>query len=242
VRDYLTSWQRVGQFTDAESGKHAARPKSAKAMPGRKVRKSEWFQAEKHGYWTGSVDKFRDKLIRGMLDNGYTQEYAERTFRQIEGFGSYGFPESHAASFALIAYASSWMKCHHPEVFLCAILNAQPMGFYAPAQLVRDAREHGVEVRAVDINYSQYECTLEGTDGPCHAVRLGLGMARGLAEKYGKQITAARGDTPYVSVEELWRRAGVPVAALERLAGADAFRSLKISRRDASWANQGAAR
>jgi error-prone DNA polymerase len=97
--------------------------------------------------FTGGVDKFRDKLIRGMLDNGYAQEYAERTFRQIEGLGSYGFPESHAASFALVAYASSWMKCHHPDVFLCAILNAQPMGFYAPAQLVRDAREHGVEVR-----------------------------------------------------------------------------------------------
>src|SRR5262249_13097189 len=138
--------------------------------------------------FTGGVDKFRAKLIRGMLDNGYTQEYAERTFRQVEGFGSYGFPESHAASFALIAYASSWMKCHHPDVFLCAILNAQPMGFYAPAQLVRDAREHGVEVLPVDVNHSQYECTLEGSDGPCHAVRLGLGMARGLAEKHGKQI------------------------------------------------------
>jgi error-prone DNA polymerase len=177
--------------------------------------------------FTGGVDKFRDKLIRGMLDNGYAQEYAERTFRQIEGLGSYGFPESHAASFALVAYASSWMKCHHPDVFLCAILNAQPMGFYAPAQLVRDAREHGVEVRPVDINHSQYECTLEGTDGPRHAVRLGLGMARGLAEKHGKQIAAARGDKPYISAEELWRRAGVPVAALERLARADAFRSLK---------------
>jgi error-prone DNA polymerase len=186
--------------------------------------------------FTGGVDKFREKLIRGMLDNGYTQEYAERTFRQIEGFGSYGFPESHAASFALIAYASSWMKCHHPDVFLCAILNAQPMGFYAPAQLVRDARDHGVEVRPVDINHSQYECTLEGSDGLRHAVRLGLGMARGLAEKHGKQIAAARSDKPYTSMEELWRRAGVPVAALERLARADAFRSLKMSRRDAAWA------
>ena len=105
--------------------------------------------------FTGGVNKFQDKLITGMLDNGYTREFAERTFRQLEGFGSYGFPESHAASFALIAYASSWMKCHHPDVFLAAILNAQPMGFYAPAQLVRDAREHGVEVRPVDVNLSR---------------------------------------------------------------------------------------
>ena len=113
--------------------------------------------------FTGGVNKFQDKLITGMLDNGYTREFAERTFRQLEGFGSYGFPESHAASFALIAYASSWMKCHHPDVFLAAILNAQPMGFYAPAQLVRDAREHGVEVRPVDINQSTWDCTLEAT-------------------------------------------------------------------------------
>ena len=115
--------------------------------------------------FTGGVHKFQDKLITGMLDNGYTREFAERTFRQLEGFGSYGFPESHAASFALIAYASSWMKCHHPDVFLAAILNAQPMGFYAPAQLVRDAREHGVEVRPVDVNLSQWDCTLEATAG-----------------------------------------------------------------------------
>src|SRR5258708_10454108 len=110
---------------------------------------------------TGGVHKFQDKLITGMLDNGYTREFAERTFKQLEGFGSYGFPESHAASFALIAYASSWMKCHHPDVFLAAILNAQPMGFYAPAQLVRDARGHGVEVRPVDISRSDWDCTLE---------------------------------------------------------------------------------
>jgi error-prone DNA polymerase len=114
---------------------------------------------------TGGVNAFRDKLITGMLDNGYAREYAERTYRQLEGFGSYGFPESHAASFALIAYASSWMKCHHPDVFLAAILNAQPMGFYAPAQLVRDAREHGVEVRPVDVNLSQWDCTLEPENG-----------------------------------------------------------------------------
>ena len=131
-----------------------------------------------------------------MLDNGYTKEFADRTFRQLEGFGSYGFPESHAASFALIAYASSWMKCHHPDVFLAAILNAQPMGFYAPAQLVRDARDHGVEVRTVDINQSTWDCTLETAEGNYHAVRLGFCMVRGLTKKDVERIVAVRADAP----------------------------------------------
>ena len=111
--------------------------------------------------FTGGVNKFKDKLIQGMIDNGYDIEFANRTFRQLEGFGSYGFPESHAASFALIAYASSWMKCHHPDVFCAAILNAQPMGFYEPSQLVRDARNHGVEIRPIDVNKSAWDCSLE---------------------------------------------------------------------------------
>src|SRR6202043_1464383 len=124
--------------------------------------------------FTGGVHKFQDKLIKGMLDNGYTQEFSERTFRQLEGFGSYGFPESHAASFALIAYASSWLKCHHPDVFCAALLNAQPMGFYAPAQIVRDARDHGAEVRPVCVNASRWDCTLEPMHDESHfAVRLG---------------------------------------------------------------------
>ncbi|ODN71756.1 Error-prone DNA polymerase [Methylobrevis pamukkalensis] len=129
----------------------------------------------------GTVSAFRDKLIEGMVARGYEQAFAERTFRQLEGFGSYGFPESHAASFALIAYASSWMKCHHPDVFCAALLNAQPMGFYAPAQIVRDAREHGVEVRPVDVNASRWDTTLEPPSDPRggrHAVRLGLRMAK----------------------------------------------------------------
>src|SRR5829696_7550700 len=170
-----------------------------------------------------------------MTANGYPSEFAERTFKQLEGFGSYGFPESHAASFALIAYASSWMKCHHPDVFLAAILNAQPMGFYAPAQLVRDAERHGVEVRPPDINHSRWDCTLEPADGGRFAVRLGLRMVRGLANRDGALIVAARGHLPFGSVQELWRRAGVPVAALERLAEADAFGSLGLSRRQALW-------
>ena len=149
------------------------------------------------------------------------------------------FPESHAASFALIAYASSWMKCHHPDVFCCALLNAQPMGFYAPAQLVRDAQQHGVEIRPVDINHSRWDCTLEPARRRAFAVRLGLRMAKGLSNADGAAIALARGDTPFESIEDIWRRAGVPVAALERLAEADAFGSLGLNRRDALWAHQG---
>ena len=196
---------------------------------------------------TGGVHAFHDKLVDGMEANGYTREFAEKTFKQIQGFGSYGFPESHAASFAIIAYASSWVKCHHPDVFCCALLNAQPMGFYAPAQIVRGARDHGVEVRPVDVNHSRWDCTLESTPivtpwvpgaspGTRFAVRLGLRMAKGLAEEDGVAIVVKRGEHPYASIEELSRRAGVPVAALERLAEADAFGSLGAARRDAIWA------
>ena len=185
---------------------------------------------------TGGVHHFKDKLIAGMVKNGYTAEFAEKTFSQIEGFGSYGFPESHAASFALIAYASSWMKCHHPDVFCAALLNAQPMGFYAPAQIVRDARQHGVEVRPVDVNHSRWDSTLEPAEGPFLAVRLGLRMAKGLAEAHGAQVVFARGEHPYAGIEELWRRTRVPVAALERLAEADAFGAMGLDRRGALWA------
>jgi error-prone DNA polymerase len=188
--------------------------------------------------FTGGIHKFQEKLITGMLDNGYSRAFAEHTFKQLEGFGSYGFPESHAASFALIAYASSWMKCHHPDVFLAAILNAQPMGFYAPAQLVRDAREHDVEVRPVDINKSQWDCTLEATTETRCAVRLGFGMVRGLVQKDGERIVSMR-SRAYTSVEELWRCASVPVAALDCIARADGFRGLGLSRREAAWAIKG---
>ena len=187
---------------------------------------------------TGGVSPFRDKMINGMVERGYTAEFAERTFKQIEGFGSYGFPESHAASFALIAYASSWMKCHHPDVFCAALLNAQPMGFYAPAQVARDAREHGVEVRPVCVNASAWDCTLEDTDGRRMAVRMGLRMAKGLAEAHAMAVLDRRG-AGYASVEDVWRRAAVPVAALERLAEADGFGSLGTDRRAALWAIRG---
>ena len=189
--------------------------------------------------FTGGVHHFHDKMIAGMLERGYTRDFAERTFSQIEGFGSYGFPESHAASFALIAYASAWLKCHHPDVFCCALLNAQPMGFYAPAQIVRDARLHGVEVRPVCVNASAWDCTLEPCRGRYLAVRMGLRMAKGLNSTHADTVIARRSSVPYRSVEEVHRRSGVPRAALEKLAEADAFQSLGLSRRDALWAIRG---
>ena len=188
--------------------------------------------------FTGGVSGFKQKLIEGMVDRGYERDFAEQTFRQLEGFGSYGFPESHAASFALIAYASAWLKCWHPDVFCAALLNAQPMGFYAPAQIVRDAVAHGVDVRPVCVNASRWDCALEPTeDDSRFAVRLGLRMVKGLANAHGGAIVAARADRPFASVDDLWRRAGVPSAALVHLAEADAFRpALGLARREALWA------
>ncbi|MBP0445053.1 error-prone DNA polymerase [Roseomonas sp. SSH11] len=191
--------------------------------------------------FTGGVSAFKEKLVSGMVARGYDQAFAERTFSQIEGFGSYGFPESHAASFALIAYASSWLKCHHPDAFCAGLLNSQPMGFYAPAQVVRDAREHGVEVRPVCVNRSSWDCTLEPTVGRHLAVRLGLRMARGLDVAHGEALVARRGGTPYRSPEEIQRRARIPVAALRHLAEADAFLGLGLGRREALWAIRGLA-
>lgn len=188
--------------------------------------------------FTGGVSSFKEKLIQGMVDNGYQRDFAEATFKQLEGFGSYGFPESHAASFALIAYASAWLKCWHPDIFCAALLNAQPMGFYAPAQIVRDAIEHRVDVRPVCANASRWDCTLEPTeDDSRFAVRLGLRMVKGLANAHGAAIVAARADQPFASIDDLWRRAGVPSAALVQLAEADAFHpALGLARREALWA------
>jgi error-prone DNA polymerase len=252
---------------------------------------------------TGGVSRFEDQMIEGMVARGYERDFAERTFKQIEGFGSYGFPESHAASFAKIAYASSWMKCHHPDIFCAAILNAQPMGFYQPAQLVRDAQNHGVEVRPVCINRSRWDTRMEGSKNsspgfpgegdqakpgggalaesgrtpppsfgmsrcelppavrshaggmaacsspsPAKAgeelrdlipLRLGLRMVRGLSNLHAARILAARADAPFDSVEDVWRRSGVPVAALEKLADADAFATLGLDRRQALWRVRG---
>ncbi|MES2753457.1 MAG: error-prone DNA polymerase [Pseudomonadota bacterium] len=189
---------------------------------------------------TGGVGEFRERLISGMLKNGIKIEFAERLVKQIEGFGSYGFPESHAASFAKIAYASSWMKCHHPDVFCAALLNAQPMGFYAPAQIVRDAREHGVEVLPVCVLTSEWDTTVGPASDACYRpLRLGLRIVAGLAADDAGRILLARGNRPFRSVEDVWRRSGVKAAALEKLAQADAFAGLGLNRRAALWAIRG---
>jgi error-prone DNA polymerase len=201
---------------------------------------------------TGTIGNYRDRMIEGMVAKGYDREFAARCFKQIEGFGEYGFPESHAAAFALLVYASCWFKAFYPDVFCAAILNSQPMGFYAPAQLVRDAREHGVEMRPVDVNFSGWDCLLEraafdpsriatrhaemrGVIQSRHAVRLGFRQVKGLSEKDMDQLVERRG-AGYVSVRDLWLRSGLPASVIERLAGADAFRSIGIDRREALWA------
>ena len=188
---------------------------------------------------TGGVSQFEEKMVGGMIKRGYEREFAENTFKQIEGFGSYGFPESHAASFAKIAYASSWMKYYHPDIFCAALLNAQPMGFYAPAQLVRDAREHGVEVRPVCVNASRWDCTLEGQGEGLLPLRLGFRQVKGLSNDHGALIAAAAMEGPFGSVEDVWRRSGVPASALEKLADADAFQALGLDRRQALWKIRG---
>ncbi|MEA2758873.1 MAG: error-prone polymerase [Methylobacteriaceae bacterium] len=205
----------------------------------------------------GSIGELKTKMIEGMVAKNYPREFAERCFQQIEGFGTYGFPESHAASFANLVYASAWMKCRYPDVFAAAILNSQPMGFYAPAQLVRDARDHGIEMREVDINESEWDHRLEqfaegGSRGVLHlrhssmrddirsiyAVRLGFRQIKGLEQTESELLVKLR-NRGYDSVRDLWLRTGLPPSVLERLAEADAFSSLGLSRRDALWAVRG---
>jgi error-prone DNA polymerase len=179
----------------------------------------------------GTIDLLQDKMVERMVARGYDRDFATRCFHQIRGFGEYGFPESHAASFAHLVYVSSWIKWRYPAAFAAALLNSQPMGFYAPAQIVRDAQEHGVEVRPVDVNQSDWDSTLE----PGPALRLGLRQIEGLRLDDATRLVAARGGRPYVSVEDVRRRAGIGVAAIQRLAEADAFRSMKLDRRAALW-------
>src|ERR1051326_8236324 len=187
----------------------------------------------------GLVTQFEEKLINGMLKNGYTREYAQRVFKQLEGFGSYGFPESHAASFALLVYVSAWIKCYYPGVFACALLNSMPMGFYQPAQIVMDAKKHGVEVRAVDINYSTWNNLLEGILSPSaesgggFAIRLGFRQVKGLREE-DMNLLILRRKKLYTGINELLK-AGLSKATLEKLADADAFRSIGLDRRRALW-------
>ena len=203
----------------------------------------------------GTIGQLREKFIAGMIANKYQRDFAEASFRQIEGFGEYGFPESHAASFALLVYASSWIKCHYPDIFAAALLNAQPMGFYAPAQIVRDAEEHGVETRAPDINHSNWDTVLEpgpaaaarlnarhhdmrGDIQTTNAVRLGFRQISGMNADESARLLAVRG-RGYDSVRDVWLRAELAPSTIERLADADAFRSLGLDRRDALWAARG---
>ncbi|HYD19172.1 MAG TPA: error-prone DNA polymerase [Patescibacteria group bacterium] len=181
----------------------------------------------------GTINDFEKKLIEGMLRNNYPLEFAQRIYKQLEGFGSYGFPESHAASFALLVYVSSWIKCHYPDVFACALLNSQPMGFYAPAQIIRDAAAHGVELRAVDVNRSKWDNYLrDRTDRLC-PIQLGFREVKGLKKAEMEHLVAVRGKG-FDDVAALWQR-GVSVPALETLARADAFRSMGLDRRQALW-------
>ncbi|WP_340587826.1 error-prone DNA polymerase [Erythrobacter alti] len=194
----------------------------------------------------GMVDELQDMMVERMVARGYDREFAQRCFNQIRGFGEYGFPESHAASFAHLVYVSSWLKCHFPAAFACGLLNSQPMGFYSPAQIVRDAREHGVQVLPADVNCSQWDCTLE-TVGKADetqggrfdrhiALRLGLRQVDGLPEHAAAQLVAARvQDGPYGDVAELRERARLGPAHIERLASADCFTSMDLSRRQALW-------
>ncbi|ESQ78667.1 error-prone DNA polymerase [Asticcacaulis sp. YBE204] len=189
---------------------------------------------------TGGVSKFKEKLINGMLANGYDLDFAEQTFGQLEGFGAYGFPESHAASFALITYASCWLKCWHPDVFCAALLNSLPMGFYQPAQIVRDAREHGVEIRPVCINASRWDNTLEPTENEDRfAVRLGFRNIKSMQNAQAATLVASRMNTPFTTVDDVWRRAKLPITILTTFADGDVFRALGLSRRDALWAIKG---
>ncbi|MEO7392355.1 MAG: OB-fold nucleic acid binding domain-containing protein, partial [Ramlibacter sp.] len=199
----------------------------------------------------GGVNRFHDRLIDGMLRNGYTDEFAQRIFKQIEGFGEYGFPESHAYSFALLSYESSWLKCHEPECFLAAMLNSQPMGFYSASQLVQDGKRHGVQVLPPDVSYSEWDCTLElkseskqlGSDSNLSpqnemrkpAIRLGLRRVGGLSEAAGKRIPQARGEVPFISTEDLALRAPLDLKDLNCLAAADALLSLSGHRRQQVW-------
>jgi error-prone DNA polymerase len=195
----------------------------------------------------GGLEKYYERIVGGMLEKGYDREFAEQIYSQIQGFGEYGFPESHAASFALLAYASSWMKCHEPAAFLCALLNSQPMGFYSPSQLVQDARRHGIEVRPVDVTISGWESVLEEVDDLSHdaspaqpVVRLGLHMLRGMGQEAAERIELARAIRPFADVPDLARRANLDRGDLQVLAGGNALEALAGHRRQALWQAAGA--
>ncbi|MEO8460945.1 MAG: OB-fold nucleic acid binding domain-containing protein, partial [Dokdonella sp.] len=188
----------------------------------------------------GGLEPFRDKIRNGMLNNGYEESYFERIFEQIKGFGEYGFPESHSAGFALIAYVSSWLKRHHPAAFACALINSQPMGFYQPAQIVQDLQRHNVGVRAIDVMLSDWDCTLETEDDGQPALRLGLRLINGLAESAAKRIVAARSQRSFRDVADLVHRAALNAGERACLADADTLRTLSGHRHRARWDSAGA--
>jgi error-prone DNA polymerase len=193
----------------------------------------------------GRIERHRERLVRRMCARGIEREFAERVFEQIRGFGEYGFPESHAASFALIAYATAWMKRHYPDVFACSLLNAQPMGFYSPATIVGDAKRHDVEIRPVDVERSLWDCALEPVPRggpPRFSVRMGLRYVKGLGRRQWERIRDARGERAFVSVEDFVDRTGLNEGAVSRLAEAGAFAGLEKDRRAALWQVRGAAR
>jgi len=203
----------------------------------------------------GDIGHFREKMVTGMIERGYDEDFALRCFRQIEGFGTYGFPESHAASFALLVYVSAWLKCHYPDIFICALLNAQPMGFYAPSQLIAEARRSGIAIRPVDVNFSGWDHRLE-TDPDNktghHALRLGLRLVKGLPRGEGERIAASqvignhavkgRQGLTFSSLDDVMRKADVSAKSLQAIADADGFSSLDMDRRQALWAARGLAR
>ena len=187
----------------------------------------------------GGLGPFRDKLINGMLARGYTETYAEQIYQQIQGFGEYGFPESHSASFALLVYLSAWLKCHEPAAFVCAMLNSQPLGFYTPSQLVQDAVRHAVIVRPVDVRCSEWDCTLESSSDGEPALRLGLRMVKGLSEAVALGIVTARMVSEFLDVDDLLIKADLSRKELACLAKADALASLAGHRRNALWQTLG---
>lgn len=190
----------------------------------------------------GSLGHFEDRLINGMRGRGYSADFAQQIFNQICGFGEYGFPESHAASFALLVYVSAWLKCHEPAAFTCALLNSQPMGFYAPSQLVQCAVRHGVEVRPVDIRYSDWDCTLEPRTAGELTLRLGLRMVKGLSAAGVERVLQARARQPFENVQDLFERASLDQGDLGALAAADALRGMAGHRHRARWQVAGAER
>ncbi len=183
----------------------------------------------------GGLERYHERIVTGMLERGYDLEFAESIFRQIQGFGEYGFPESHAASFALLVYASAWLNCHEPAAFLCAMLNSQPMGFYTPSQLVQDAKRHGVTVLPVDVTVSGWDASLERHDGSVPAVRLGLSQLRSMRRDAAERIETARAIRPFASVKDLTRRASLDRHDVNVLAAGNALIGLTGSRRQAMW-------